>query len=171
MLGTDLVVQSWTMGDILPEELRGLREAVRAGTGFAGWHGGVVDAFRQATDYHQLVGGQFAAHPGDLVDHTVEVRPERADHPIVTGISSIRLHSEQYWAMTDPLVDVLATTTIPRRPEDPWSEPVTCPAVWTRTWGRGRVFVCTPGHQTADLEIPGLRQVVERGLLWAARER
>ena len=71
MAATDLVVQCWTMGDILADELRGLRTAVAAGTGFAGWHGGIVDSFRIATDYLQLVGAQFAAHPGGtLVEHT-----------------------------------------------------------------------------------------------------
>ena len=90
MAATDLVVQCWTMGDILADELRGLRTAVAAGTGFAGWHGGIIDSFRIATDYLQLVGGQFAAHPGGaLVEHTDQ--RHRADHPIVEGVS--RLHA------------------------------------------------------------------------------
>ncbi|GMA33215.1 ThuA domain-containing protein [Litorihabitans aurantiacus] len=40
MDGIDLVVQSWTKGEILADELTGLRRAVEAGTGLAGWHGG-----------------------------------------------------------------------------------------------------------------------------------
>ena len=66
---------------------------------------------------------------------------------------------------------VLATTTLHPGPGDPWHEPVVCPAVWTRRWGAGRVFVSTPGHHTADLEVPAIRTIVERGLLWAARPR
>ncbi|OLT45549.1 ThuA domain-containing protein [Cellulosimicrobium sp. CUA-896] len=165
----DLVLQSWTMGEILPDEMRGLRTAVANGTGLAGWHGGIVDSFRLATDYLQLVGGQFAAHPHDLVDHTVEVVPERADHEVVAGIGTISLHSEQYWVLADSYNDVLATTTIRAREGDPWHEPVVSPAVWTRRWGAGRVFVSTVGHQLADLEIPAVRTLVERGILWAAR--
>ena len=53
--------------------------------------------------------------------------------------------------------------------DDPWSEPIVSPAVWTRRWGNGKVFVCTPGHQLADLETPAIRTVIGRGLLWAAR--
>jgi type 1 glutamine amidotransferase len=169
MAATDLVLQCWTMGEILADELRGLRTAVAAGTGFAGWHGGIVDSFRLATDYHQLVGAQFTAHPRDLIDHVVDVVPERADHPIVAGVGRIHLRSEQYWLQTDPLNDVLATTTITPGPDDPWEGPVTSPAVWTRRWGAGRVFVCAPGHQLADLEVPEIRAIIERGLLWAAR--
>jgi type 1 glutamine amidotransferase len=167
MAATDLVVQCWTMGDILADELRGLRTAVAAGTGFAGWHGGIIDSFRIATDYLQLVGGQFAAHPGGaLVEHTIQIT---GDHPIVEGVHDFTLRSEQYWLLTDPLNDVLATTTITPGPDDPWHAPITSPAVWTRRWGAGRVFVCAPGHQLADLEIPAVRTIIERGLLWASR--
>lgn len=166
----DLIVQCWTMGEILPDEMRGLRAAVAAGTGFAGWHGGIVDSFRIATDYLQLVGGQFAAHPHDLLEHTVEIVPERADHPIVAGIGTISLNSEQYWMLTDPKNDVLATTTIFPQEGDGWSEPIVSPAIWTRRWGLGKIFVCTPGHLLADLETPAIRTIIRRGLIWAARE-
>jgi type 1 glutamine amidotransferase len=165
----DLIVQCWTMGEILPDEMRGLRAAVAAGTGFAGWHGGIVDSFRIATDYLQLVGGQFAAHPKDLLEHTIEIVPQRADHPIVTGFDTIALNSEQYWMLTDANIDVLATTTIFPADDDPWSKPVVSPAVWTRHWGRGRVFVCTPGHLLSDLETPAIRTIIQRGMMWAAR--
>jgi uncharacterized protein len=165
----DLIVQCWTMGEILPDEMRGLRAAVAAGTGFAGWHGGIVDSFRMATDYLQLVGGQFAAHPHDLREHTVEIVPERADHPIVAGVGTISLNSEQYWMLTDSNSDVLATTTIFPQDDDPWSEPIVSPAVWTRRWGSGKVFVCTPGHHLGDLETPAIRTIIGRGLIWAAR--
>jgi type 1 glutamine amidotransferase len=165
----DLIVQCWTMGEILPDEMRGLRAAIAAGTGFAGWHGGIVDSFRLATDYLQLVGGQFAAHPHDLRDHTVEIVPERREHPLVAGIGPISLNSEQYWMLTDANSDVLATTTIYPKDGDPWHEPIVSPAVWTRRWGSGKVFVCTPGHQLADLETKPIRTIIERGMLWAAR--
>ncbi|WP_028047728.1 ThuA domain-containing protein [Cellulomonas sp. URHE0023] len=169
MAATDLVVQCWTMGEILADELHGLRDAVAAGTGFAGWHGGIVDSFRMATDYLQLVGAQFAAHPGGIVDHAISVVPSRSEHPVVDGIVDFSLRSEQYWLLADDLNDVLATTTIVPGPGDPWHSPVTSPAVWTRQWGEGRVFVCAPGHQLADLELPPVRTMIERGLLWAAR--
>lgn len=167
MADLSLVVQCWTMGEILLDELNGLRDAVVGGAGFVGWHGGIVDSFRMATDYLQMVGAQFAAHPHDLVDHTVEI--VQPDHPIVAGVESFSLRSEQYWMLSDPLNDVLATTTVPVRDGDPWHAPVTSPAVWTRQWGEGRIFVCTVGHQLADLEIPQVRTIIERGILWAAR--
>ncbi len=44
----------------------------------------------------------------------------------------------------DDLNDVLATTTHAVRGEEPWHRPIVSPAVWTREWGGGRVFVATP---------------------------
>lgn len=46
MRAQDLIVQTYTMGTITPEQEKGLLETIRAGTGFAGWHGGMADAFR-----------------------------------------------------------------------------------------------------------------------------
>ena len=71
--------------------------------------------------------------------------------------------------LTDDYNDVLATTTHPAREDQPWSREVTCPVVWTRDWGDGRIFVATPGHQPDILEHPSVRTIVERGLLWASR--
>src|SRR4051794_16413636 len=60
MAETDLILQSVTMSEISKEAFAGLRDAVIAGTGFAGWHGGIADSYRKNSDYLQLVGGQFA---------------------------------------------------------------------------------------------------------------
>jgi type 1 glutamine amidotransferase len=169
MARADLVVQCWTMGTISKDQLAALTAAVRAGTGFAGWHGGIADSFRASSDYLHMVGGQFACHPRNFVDYTVEVVPEQADHPIVAGVSSVALHTEQYWVLADAHNDVLATTTLPSLPGDPWDEPVVSPAVWTRTWGDGRVFVCTVGHKQEDLDVPEIRTIIERGITWASR--
>ncbi|MFI7542074.1 ThuA domain-containing protein [Actinoplanes sp. NPDC049599] len=182
MARTDLVVQCVTMATIAPEEVAGLVAAVAAGTGLAGWHGGIADSYRASADYLQLVGGQFAAHAarcgpaertGDQSDnyvrHRITLTPAAAGHPVTAGLADFDLDTEQYWVLTDDLNDVLATTTTAVRPWAPWQRPVTAPAVWTRQWGRGRVFVATPGHTVEVLEEPTVRTIVERGLLWASR--
>ncbi|OIV35811.1 hypothetical protein BIV57_19515 [Mangrovactinospora gilvigrisea] len=167
---TDLVVQCWTMGEISREQRAGLEAAVRAGTGLAGWHGGICDSFRGSLEYQLMTGGQFLMHPPGFLDHTVAIRKERADHPVVAGLADFDVHTEQYWVSTDALDDVLATTVF--RPGDhdgPWREPVTVPAVWTRQWGEGKVFVSTIGHKVDDFDVPEVRALTERGLLWASR--
>jgi type 1 glutamine amidotransferase len=164
--GTDLVVQCISMGEITAEQCKGLEAAIRGGTGFAGWHGGIVDSFRSNTDYSFITGGQFISHPGGFVDHEIEIV---ADHPIVAGIKNFSLHTEQYYVHADPTNQVLATTTFRAHPDFPWIDGATMPAVWTRTWGDGRIFVCTPGHSLADLDQPEVRTIIERGLLWASK--
>jgi type 1 glutamine amidotransferase len=181
MAATDLVVQCVTMSEITHEQVSGLRTAVEAGTGFTGWHGGIADSFRNTSDYLHLVGGSFACHPardpehkkGDQTDNDVQYAvnflPDQADHPVVAGLEDFELCSEQYWVLSDDYIDVLATTTQAARRGDPWHRPVVSPAVWTRSWGEGRVFVVTPGHSLDVLDHPTVRTLVERGLLWACR--
>lgn len=181
MARTDLILQSVTMSEISKEGLEGLRDAVAAGTGFAGWHGGIADSYRNSSDYLQLVGGQFATHPAKHPDHrvgdetdnylpyTVELTDLGRSHPITAGLDDFALVTEQYWVLVDDLNDVLATTTHPVQPYHPWHRPITSPAVWTREWGRGRIFVATPGHSVDVLEHPSVRTIIERGLLWASR--
>lgn len=170
MTEVDLIVQCWTMGEILPAEVDGLREAIERGTGFAGWHGGIIDSFRITSDYLHFMGAQFAAHPNDLVRHSVQIVPEHAEHEIVKGIDQqFSLTTEQYWVLTDPLNEVLATTTIPAGEATPWDRDVVSPAVWTRRWGAGKIFVSAIGHQLVDFDVPQVREITQRGLLWAAR--
>ena len=170
LAATDLVLQCFTQGEATDQQVTQLADAVRAGTGLAGWHGGIVDSFRGSPDYLHLTGGQWAAHPGGFVDYDVEVVPHRAGHEIVAGLDTWKLNTEQYWVLTDDLNDVLATTTFAVGADTPWREDLTCPAVWTRQWGTGRVFVSTIGHKLEDLDHPDVRTLTERGLLWAARQ-
>jgi type 1 glutamine amidotransferase len=183
MARTDLILQCNTMATIEEHELRGLMRAVQDGTGMAGWHGGIADSYRNASPYLHLIGAQFAEHPSlrdpatdttrgperNYVPYTVNMLPEAADHPITRGLSDFDLVTEQYWVLWDRYLDVLATTTQQVRPWDPWTRPVTSPAIWTRQWGEGRIFVCTPGHSLDVLEHPTVHTVIERGLLWASR--
>jgi type 1 glutamine amidotransferase len=170
LVETDLVVHCFTFGVGTDEQIMGLSNAVRAGTGLAGWHGGLLDAFRASSDYLHLTGGQFAAHPGSIQPHTIEVVPEKADHPIMAGLpSQWHLNTEQYWCLVDALNDVLATSTFEPGPDTPWHERLVTPAVWTRRWGAGRIFASTVGHKLEDLDDPTIRTMTERGLLWASR--
>ncbi|WP_258804369.1 ThuA domain-containing protein [Pseudarthrobacter sp. NS4] len=181
MAGVDLIVQCMTMSTIERDEFQGLHAAVENGTGLAGWHGGIADSYRNTSDYLHLIGGQFASHPGkhpddrrgdqsdNYVPYTVNMLPAAADHPITRGIGDFDLFTEQYWVLADDYIDVLATSTQKVRAWDPWHREVTSPAIWTRQWGEGRIFVSTPGHRVEVLEDSNVRTIIERGMLWASR--
>jgi len=162
----DLIVPMWTMGEISKEQEAGLLAAVRAGAGLGGWHGGMADAFRANPNYQYAVGGQWVAHPGDIIDYEVEIT--RPDHPIVAGLGRFRMHSEQYYLHVDPSNEVLATTTF-SGDHHPWIAGTTMPVVWTRRYGDGKVFYCSLGHHRSDFDVPEAREIVRRGLRWASR--
>jgi type 1 glutamine amidotransferase len=43
------------------------------------------------------------------------------------------------------------------------------PVVWKRRHGEGRVFYSSLGHVSAEFNVPEMRAIIERGMLWAAR--
>ncbi|ACU73961.1 conserved hypothetical protein [Catenulispora acidiphila DSM 44928] len=172
LAGTDLVVQCWSEGEDAAELSRkqsaGLVGAVAAGMGFAGWHGGVLAAFRDP-DYLRMVGGLFLFHPPEFLTYRVRIAAEHAEHPIVAGLEDFDVHSEQYWVLGDGRNTVLATTVVESRDGGQGEGAVAMPVVWTRRWGAGKVFVSAVGHRVEDLRAPAVRVLTERGLLWAAR--
>ncbi len=169
MQGLTLIVQAITMGQITPQQEKGLRDAVRSGVGFAGWHGGLADSFRANPEYEFMVGGSWAAHPGNIIDYEVNIT--KGDDPITRGMSTFKMHSEQYYMLIDPNVEVLATTTFrePAAKAAPWISGAVMPVVWKKLYGKGRVFNTTLGHSAADFDVPQAKEIVKRGLLWAAR--
>ncbi len=166
MRALDLVIPVWTMGSIAREQEQGLLEAIKGGVGVAGWHGGMGDSFRNNVDYQFMVGGQWVAHPGGVIDYDVQIcKPQ---DPIVAGMSDFHMHSEQYYMHTDPSNEVLATTTFGGQ-HAPWIEGTVMPVAWKRMWGKGRVFYCSLGHVAADFQVPEAREIVRRGMLWASK--
>ena len=166
MKSLSLIVQAFTMSQITGPQEKGLLDAVRGGVGLAGWHGGLTDAFRSNTEYEFMVGGAWAAHPGGVIDYEVNVT--RADDPITKGLATFKMHSEQYYMLVDPSVEVLATTTFSGQ-YVPFIKGVVMPVAWKKLYGKGRIFHSTLGHVAADFDVPEARELVKRGLLWAAR--
>lgn len=161
----DLIVPVWTMGELTAEQESSLLEAVADGVGIAGWHGTMGDSFRQNPAYQWMVGGQWVAHPGNIIDYTVNI--VNHDDPITAGLNDFQMHSEQYYMHVDPSNEVLATTTFSGE-HAPWVAGCVMPVVWKRRWGRGNVFYCSLGHQTSDFDVPEAREIVRRGMLWAS---
>lgn len=168
MSSVDLIIQAYTMSAITPAQEEGLLAAVRGGTGLAGWHGGLADAFRNNPAYQYMVGGQWVAHPGGVIDYTVTITDP--DDPVTRGVPSFSMHSEQYYMHVDPNVKVLATTTFTGE-HDYWSEGCTMPVVWKKMYGKGRVFYSSLGHVASDMEVPEALEILKRGIRWSAASR
>lgn len=168
MRKVDLIIQAYTMSTITPRQEEGLLAAVRGGAGLAGWHGGLADAFRNNPAYQYMVGGQWVAHPGGVIDYSVNITDP--DDPVTRGLQTFAMHSEQYYMHVDPNVKVLATTTFTGE-HDYWSEGCTMPVVWKKMYGRGRVFYSSLGHVASDMEVPEALEILRRGIRWSAASR
>ena len=163
-----LIVPAWTMGEISREQVAAVSDAVSNGTGIAGCHGGMCDAFRASVQWQFITGGNWVAHPGgDGVEYMVNIK--QSSSPLVAGIQDFKVASEQYYLHVDPAIEVLATTRFPTVTwyHSPNGE-VDVPVVWTKRWGVGRVFYNSLGHHADIFDIPEALELSRRGMLWAA---
>jgi len=165
----DLFVPAWTMGKISGEQMKSIGTAIENGTGIAGCHGGMCDAFREDCWWQFITGGQFVGHPGnDGTKYTVHIKNKRS--PITKGIEDFEVASEQYYMHVDPAIKVLATTRFPVADgAHAVNGTVDMPVVWTKLWGKGKVFYNSLGHHADILEIPAVHEIMRRGFLWASR--
>lgn len=164
----DLIVQIWTMGQISNEQEQGLLKAIRNGAGLAGWHGGIGDSFRNNVEYQFMVGGQWVAHPGGVIDYDVNIID--CKDPVTKGLSNFHMKSEQYYVHVDPNVKVLATTTF-NGDHAFWIDRAVIPVVWKKSYGKGRVFYSSLGHVAKDFEVPEVFEIMKRGIRWAAMSK
>lgn len=165
MNNLDLIIQTYTMSQISKEESKGLLKAVKNGVGIAGWHGGLGDAFRNNTEYQFMVGGQWVAHPGGVIDYTVHLID--TNNPITKGLSDFKMHSEQYYMHVDPNIQVLATTTF-NGEHAAWINGAVMPVVWQKYYGKGRVFYSSLGHVAKDFLVYEAFEILKRGIMWSS---
>jgi type 1 glutamine amidotransferase len=169
LLALSLIVPHWTMGKAHAAQINPVLAAVSAGVGLAGCHGGMCDAFREHTDWHFLTGGQWVAHPGDDgLKYTVRITDK--SHEITAGIDDFEVCTEHYYMHVDPAVKVLATTRFPVAPgpHEP-NGPVEMPVLWTKQYGKGRVFYDALGHTAKVVQSEPNLTIMRRGFRWAAR--
>jgi type 1 glutamine amidotransferase len=169
--GLDLIAPVWTMSKIEPDFAVNVSEAVARGTGIAGCHGGMCDAFRENVLWQFMTGGNWVAHPGgDGVDYRVIITDP--DDPLTEGIGDFDVSSEQYYLHVDPTVEVLATTEFP---SVHWYHSsngrVDMPVAWTKRWGLGRVYYNSLGHQANVINHGAALEMIRRGLIWASHGR
>lgn len=164
----DLIIQTFTMSNISRQQESGLLEAIKNGAGIAGWHGGLGDAFRNNTEYQFMVGGQWVAHPGGVIDYTVNITDKK--DPVTKGLSDFKMHSEQYYMHVDPNVKVMVTTTF-NGDHAPWIDGCVMPVVWKKTYGKGRVFYSSLGHVASDFDVPEALEILKRGIRWASASK
>ncbi len=171
LAGLDLIVPVWTMSKIEDQLAINVSEAVARGTGLAGCHGGMCDAFRENVLWQFMTGGNWVAHPGnDGTEYMVNITDP--DDPLSEGIEDFEVLSEHYYLHVDPAVRVLATTEFPNFH---WyhsaNGSVEMPVAWTKRWGLGRVYYNALGHNASVIDNGPAYEMISRGLLWASKGR
>jgi len=140
-----------------------LLQAVIGGKGFACLHP-ATGTFMNSSGYHDMVGASFVYHdPNKLFKVQFGERKHFGtgelileNHPINEGIEDFELQDELFVVQGD-----MSQWHILARAEDH-------PVVWTKQYGKGRVFSIVLGHDHRALNNPSLQTLYIRGIKWAA---
>jgi type 1 glutamine amidotransferase len=144
----NVIVPVWTMGKISRDQSKAVSEACT---------------------WQFMTGGQFVGHPGnDGTRYRVKITDKSS--PLTQGIEDFDVSSEQYYMHVDPANKVLATTSFPIAdgPHVP-NGPVEMPVIWTRLWGKGKVYYNSLGHSEAIVAMEPVLTLMRRGFAWAAK--
>ena len=161
----DLIIQSVTMDKISKKQEENLVKAVLNGVGIAGAHGGLVDSFRKNTNYQFMIGGQWVAHPGNIIKYKVKMLEDE----LTSGLSDFEIVSEQYYMHYDPNVKIIAETKF-NDEIYPWINNVVMPIAWKKMYGKGKVFFISIGHDPDEFMVyKDGWELLTRGFMWAVR--
>jgi len=152
----DVIVFYYTIGEITPEQKKGLFDFVASGKGYVGSHS-AADSFRGDEEYRKFVGGHFLTHPA-YREFPVTIVDK--NNPLTRGLIDFKITDEQYiLEKDDPDIRVLATA--PHEGND-------LPIVWTKSFEKGRVFYMGFGHDARACEQDIFKTLLIRATLWAA---
>ena len=161
----DLIIQSVTMDEISKKQEENLLKAVLSGVGIAGAHGGLVDSFRKNTNYQFMIGGQWVAHPGNIIKYKVKMLEDE----LTSGLSDFEIVSEQYYMHYDPNIKIIAETKF-NDEIYPWINNVVMPIAWKKMYGKGKVFFISIGHDPDEFMVyKDGWELLTRGFIWAVR--
>src|SRR5688572_336246 len=143
------------------EQLASLTRFIETGGGYVPLHFTSANANES---FLRLVGASFINHPpfGPFT-----VRVSDPNHAVTQGLGSFDLEDECYRSnVFDPAaIHVVMSSHHP----DPEAKIDGEPSAWTREIGRGRLFYSALGHDERVWPLPAVRDVVTRGIRWAAR--
>jgi uncharacterized protein len=140
------------------EQLAGLTRFVEGGRGFVPLH---FTSKNANPDFLALIGAKFLNHP-PYGPFTVKVTD--ADHPITRGLPTIEIEDECYRSEY-PDRDALHLLQSSYHDAGIDGEP----SSWVREIGAGRLFYSALGHDARSFSHPVLRELLTRGIRWAAR--
>jgi type 1 glutamine amidotransferase len=157
-----------------PELCTGLMEFVKSGKGVIGIHA-ATDNFNEWPEAQEMMGGKFTGHPWGA-SGTWAIKIDEPNHPLMAPFSGkgFKIKDEIY--RTEPPVYsrekqlVLMSLDMSDEATKKTSEKPTDADTgisWIKTWGQGRVFYCSLGHDHAVTWNPAVLEHYLRGIQFA----
>jgi hypothetical protein len=148
----DVLIVYANIGTISDSQAAALLEFVRSGHGFVPLHCASF-CFRNNDEVVALIGGQFKKHSTG----TFRTRIAAPKHEVMRNFRGFESWDETYEHV---LHNEKNRTVLEFRDTEPYT--------WVRTEGKGRVFYTAWGHDERTWGNPGFKDLVERGIRWAA---
>ncbi|MBI1940214.1 MAG: ThuA domain-containing protein [Acidobacteria bacterium] len=141
-----------------------------ASASFPGPKVGDKDKDTDWVEYLKMIGGYWSVEPprsghGEL--HSFQVKIINRDHPITRGMKEIFVATDELYhrMRMQPGANVLATAFDDLKIGGTGKDE---PILWTVSYGKGRVFHTTLGHNLAAMHEEGFKASFLRGTEWAA---
>jgi len=150
---------------------KSLLEFVRGGKGIVGVHA-ATDAFYKWPEYGEMMGGYFWGHPWGSRD-TVTIKIDEPDHPRCAAFEGKGFEiTEEMYQFKDPYsrerLRVLMTIDLEKTRKKGGKRKDNDYAVsWVRSYGKGRVFYCSLGHNNHIFWHPAILRHYLDGIQFA----
>ena len=160
--GYDVVVHNECFADVSdPAFIKNVTDAHKNGVAAIVVHC-TMHTFRdlKSDDYREFLGVTTRSHGPQ---QPLDVKNLKADHPIMKGFPATwTTGNEELYAILKvwPTTTVLAQAYALDNKKDH-------AVIWTNTYGKGRVFGTTIGHNNKTMSDPVYLDMITRGLLWA----
>ncbi len=154
---------------------KSLMSFVKGGKGFIGIHA-ATDTFYNWSEYGEMIGGYFDGHPwGAGTQVSIKVEPGQEKHPLVAMFDGKNVDfKEEIYQLKDPYNSKKVHMLLRLDPEKSdmkvqglKREDKDWGVAWARSWGKGRVFYCSLGHNHEMYWHPTVVSHYLAGIQWA----
>lgn len=166
----DVLVMYDMCPGISPDQQKAFVDLLNRGIGVVALHHN-MGAHRTWPEYRKVIGGKFFTEEAQFEgkkhglsgwehDQDMAIAVADSDHPITRGLKDFQIHDEtynNYWV--DPAAKVLLTTNHPKNDRS---------IAWVTHYGKSPVFYLMLGHDGNAYANPSYRELVHRGIRWAA---
>ncbi|MCP4375884.1 MAG: hypothetical protein GY794_06890 [bacterium] len=174
LAGYDVILNGWTGYPKVTGHLWGLDTEkaidnfVASGKGMVSFHAG-SSSFHEWAGFQKIIGGTWGKGTGHGRYNEFTVEMTDVDHPITKGMKNFKTRDELWHNLVvlqpTPGRKVLCTAMSAKNNRGTGKNEAI--AVCT-TFGKGRGFYTTLGHDVKALENPGCKLLMLRGVEWAA---